>query len=95
MNSIVVAKRAGLCFFCLISLGLHSVYARQPLPAPPTASQPGDEAVPEQQMSQMIEEDWLQALQGGTTTQTDAAGGCDGVKNGKYGFHTGFSSHNV
>ncbi|MCC7336702.1 MAG: discoidin domain-containing protein [Pirellulaceae bacterium] len=92
MNPIVVAKRAGLCLFCLISLGLPSLYARQPLPAPPTASQPRDEVVPEQQMSQMIEEDWLQALQGGITTQTDAAGGCDGVKNGKYGFHTGLDT---
>ena len=89
MNPIVVAKRAGLCLFCLVSLELPGLYARQPLPDPPTASEPRSEAVPEQQMSQMIEDDWLQALERGITTQTDAAGGCDGVKNGKYGFHTG------
>ena len=46
--------------------------------------------------SQRLEADWVLAeevaLQGTTsgpvTTQADAAGGCDGVKNGEWGFHT-------
>ncbi len=46
--------------------------------------------------SERIEEDWLLAEQlagpgleaGPATTQADAAGGCDGVRNGEWGFHT-------
>lgn len=46
---------------------------------------------------QCIEKDWLlqeqfysgQFKAGSVTTQRDAAGGCDGIKNGAYGFHTG------
>jgi len=48
----------------------------------------------------LIEEDWLKqaafwpaatgpAAKRTIATQADAAGACDGVKNGKYGFHTG------
>ncbi len=44
-------------------------------------------------LREQIEEDWLrqaQALQDGGLglTETDARGGCDGVKNGKYASHT-------
>lgn len=42
---------------------------------------------------EQVEADWLLqeqlgARHGNTTTQTDASGGCDGVKNGRWGFHT-------
>jgi len=48
---------------------------------------------------QRVEEDWvlsekvalLGAGRGPVTTALDAAGGCDGVKNGEWGFHTGES----
>jgi hypothetical protein len=46
-------------------------------------------------MQSRMESDWLrqdlpqkQASKGGISTQSDAAGGVDGVKNGKWGFHT-------
>ncbi|MCX7826427.1 MAG: discoidin domain-containing protein, partial [Verrucomicrobiae bacterium] len=38
---------------------------------------------------QQIEEDWLKSLVQPLTTQSDAAGAVDGIKNGKYAFHTG------
>jgi mono/diheme cytochrome c family protein len=48
----------------------------------------------------LIEADWLrQALAleertvGPVSTSTDARGACDGVKNGKYGFHTGLEAN--
>jgi len=63
--------------------------ARQPLPTPPPSSQPLNEPVSAEQLCRFIEDDWLQALVKSVTTQTDAIGACDGVKNGKYGFHTG------
>lgn len=48
---------------------------------------------------QRVEADWvlaesvalLRTAAGAVTTQADAAGGCDGVKNGEWGFHTGES----
>jgi hypothetical protein len=48
------------------------------------------------QYRQQVEADWLRqdevrvlpATAGGVTTREDAAGGCDGVKDGKWGFHT-------
>ena len=69
-------------------------------PTPPSSS-PRDEDVAAASLRQLIEEDWLmQAAAWGApgsgpaaprtrSTQADAAGACDGVKNGKYGFHTG------
>ncbi len=60
----------------------------------PRSTSPRDEAVSGEAMRRLIEEDWLkyaEALRAARvplTTQTDASGGCDGVKNGKYGFHT-------
>ena len=46
--------------------------------------------------SERVEADWLLAeevaaqdqLTGSVTTKADAAGGCDGIKNGEWGFHT-------
>ncbi len=48
-------------------------------------------------LEQMLERDWLLQAQldsegaraANPTTRDDAAGGCDGVTNGKWGFHTG------
>jgi len=56
-----------------------------------TAPAPSRESSP-----QRIAADWLLAeevaaqdqLGGLVTTKADAAGGCDGIKNGEWGFHT-------
>ena len=49
----------------------------------------GIEPVAAQSLRKLIEDDWLQAARPALSTRTDAGGACDGVKNGKYGFHTG------
>ena len=62
----------------------------------PVALAAGDPAA---SWSQRIEADWILAEQvallnvvsEAVTTQADAAGGCDGIKNGEWGFHTGES----
>lgn len=71
----------------LIVLSLPS-FGREPLPAVPAESQPRDEPVSVDQWQKLIERDWLEALVRPVSTQSDAAGGCDGIKNGRYGFHT-------
>jgi hypothetical protein len=62
----------------------------------PSASQPRDQALSGEALRLQIEDDWLKqasAIEDGTagavTTETDARGGCDGIKDGKYAFHTG------
>jgi hypothetical protein len=49
----------------------------------------GSEDISGPALRQLIEEDWLRTPVGAVSTCTDAAGACDGVKDGKYGFHTG------
>ena len=65
----------------------------------PSASQPRDEAVRSQEFRQQIEEDWLRQAKaieegssGAVTKESDARGGCDGIKDGKYGFQIGRAS---
>jgi hypothetical protein len=62
----------------------------------PESSRPRDERLSSVSYHQQIETDWLsqaKAIELGTpgpvTTETDARGACDGIKDGKYGFHTG------
>jgi mono/diheme cytochrome c family protein len=62
----------------------------------PSASQPRDEEISSRVLRQQIEEDWLKQAKaiedgvvGAVSTETDARGGCDGIKDGKYAFHTG------
>lgn len=85
--------RVGLCLSCLLAWWSPDLGAREPLPAPPPATQPRDEPVAADPLRRLVEEDWLQALVRPVTTQSDAAGGCDGVKNGRYGFHTGHGAN--
>jgi hypothetical protein len=59
-----------------------------PLPVP-LHSEPLEERLTAAMQRESIEHDWLRSLQRPITTQSDAAGACDGVKNGAYGFHTG------
>lgn len=61
----------------------------------PSSSVPRHYELESRVLRQQVEEDWLrqaQAIQegavGGITTETDARGACDGIKNGKYAFHT-------
>jgi mono/diheme cytochrome c family protein len=44
-------------------------------------------------LRQLIEEDWLKAIVEPLSTRSDAAGACDSVKDGKYGFHTGHEAN--
>jgi hypothetical protein len=62
----------------------------------PSSSHPRDERIGSPVLCQQIEEDWLKQAKaieegaaGPVTTESDARGGCDGVKDGKYAFHTG------
>ena len=61
----------------------------------PGSTSPRDDAVCDAALRALIEEDWLKyaealvAARVPLTTRSDAAGGCDGVKDGRYGFHTG------
>lgn len=76
-----------ICFFFI------SAMAGPPLPPVPAFSHPVTETVLAGEMRARIEEDWLNSLKAPLTTQSDAAGGCDGVKNGIYGFHVGHQPH--
>jgi hypothetical protein len=65
------------------------------LPPVPAASHPRDVSLDLPTFRHQVEEDWLKqaaAMAGGAagpvSTESDARGGCDGVKNGKYAFHT-------
>lgn len=55
----------------------------------PVVGAPRDEAIPADAVRRQIEDDWLKSLATPLTTQSDAAGAVDGVKNGQYAFHTG------
>ncbi len=68
----------------------HLVCAAGPAPVKPQQGQPAMTAA-------QIEADWITEnavrgipaiLDGSITPEEDAAGGCDGVKNGRWGFHT-------
>ncbi len=63
-----------------------------PLPVP-CMSHAREDSLSAGELRKLIEEDWLRGLQRPVTTQSDAAGACDGVKDGKYGFHTGLDAN--
>ena len=60
----------------------------------PARTSPRDEVISGELLRKLVEEDWLKyaetlrAARVPLTRKSDAAGGCDGVKDGKYGFHT-------
>jgi len=83
----LLAGLLGLLWPAPLSAGLAPV---------PSSSQPRDEQISGQVLRQQIEEDWLKqakaieaGVAGAVSTETDARGACDGVKDGKYAFHTG------
>jgi hypothetical protein len=62
----------------------------------PASSHPRDTGLAGPSLRRQIEDDWLQQAKviedgvvGAVSPETDARGGCDGIKNGKYAFHTG------
>ncbi len=59
----------------------------------PVEGAPREEDVSASAVRQQVEEDWLKSLATPLTTQSDAAGAVDGVKDGKYAFHTGHQAH--
>ena len=63
------------------------------LRAVPAVAALREEALPVAAVRQQIEADWLKALENPLTTQSDAAGAVDGVKDGKYAFHTGHQAN--
>ncbi len=84
----ILPKIAGLW---LVLLGLSStVFAVDRVPSlpDPCVAHPEARSVTAGEMRKLVEDDWLRSLQRPVTTQSDAAGACDGVKNGAYGFHT-------
>jgi len=81
--------------FALLGLLCLAAPAFADLVPVPSSSQPRDEPLLARGFRQQIEEDWLRQAKaieegpvGAVTTETDARGGCDGIKNGKYAFHT-------
>lgn len=65
------------------------------LPMAPQGSEPRDGEWSPEIYREQIEADWLRQAEAiqeggkGVTVETDARGACDGVRDGKYGFHTG------
>jgi hypothetical protein len=64
-----------------------------PLVLSPSFARPQENEIAADTMRQRVEDDWERSVQPPLTTQADAAGGCDGVKDGKYGFHLGMEAH--
>ena len=88
------APRICLVAVCLAGLlgnviGGATIDAAPPTGDLPDATRPREEVVSGRGLRKLIEEDWLKSLVEPLTTQSDAAGAVDGVKDGKYAFHTG------
>ncbi|MBP8130027.1 MAG: discoidin domain-containing protein, partial [Candidatus Hydrogenedentes bacterium] len=66
---------------------------QEPLSPVPAFTVPRIEPVTASVMREQIEADWLLGIRAPLTTASDAAGGCDGVKNGTYGFHVGLQAN--
>ena len=82
-------RTAGL-WLVLLSLSTTAFAVDRVPPLPdPCIGHPKDTVLTTGEMRKLVEEDWLRSLQRPVTTQSDAAGACDGIKNGAYGFHTG------
>lgn len=84
-----------MTLICLRTLVFVAVSAHAGLGSIPKFSVPNEQAIEGAAFRAQVEEDWLRQAEAlelrsiqGSITQKDARGGCDGVKNGKYGFHT-------
>jgi len=67
----------------------HAADARPPLPPVPAFTSPSRAMLTAGELRALVEKDWLDGLRQPLTPAADAAGACDGVKNGAYAFHTG------
>jgi len=83
------------CLLSIAGVGPDWAWAAGVTPTP-ASTQPLDQEVAPAQLRQQIEADWLRQAKaredlvvGAVSTQTDARGACDGIKDGKYAFHTG------
>jgi len=79
----------------LLTWARVAVWADEPpsVIPPPPASVPRIETLPAGVLRQQIEDDWLRAIAEPLSTRSDAAGAVDGVKDGKYAFHTGLEAN--
>jgi hypothetical protein len=78
-----------------LTLCSRAAPSQAPALAPlPSAAVPLDLALASADYRRQVEADWLlQATAEPLSTQTDARGACDGVKDGKYAFHTGHEAN--
>lgn len=82
-------SRARKCRAAWVAGGLVGVVAAVGAVLIPRALQPRGDRVSPQAVRLLIEDDWLKSLAKTITTRSDAAGAVDGIKDGKYAFHTG------
>ena len=83
---LIAVLLTGLAWNSLVGV---AIVAAPPTSGLPAATQPREVVVSGSELRQLIEEDWLKSLVEPLTTQSDAAGAVDGIKDGKYAFHTG------
>lgn len=83
--------------FCCLPMSLFLACALSaaspPLAPVPAQAHPRTEPLRAGALRELVEADWLRGLRAPLTTASDAAGGCDGVKNGAYGFHVGLQAN--
>jgi hypothetical protein len=89
-----------LHIFLAQTLVCGAISARALLPPVPQSSQPLEVALSGADLQRQIEADWLRQAKaiedrqiGPVTKASDARGACDGIKDGKYGFHTASEPH--
>lgn len=75
-----------LTLFCALA---QAADIRTPLPPVPAFTSPSAGVLTAGELRALVEKDWLDGLRQPLTPAADAAGACDGVKNGAYAFHTG------
>ncbi len=85
--------RLCLCWIGLAPLAIAFASPKMPPLPDPCVSSSRTAPVTAGELRRLVEEDWLLNLESPLTTASDAAGACDGVKNGSYGFHTGHDAH--
>jgi hypothetical protein len=86
-------SRARQCQAAWVVGGLVGVVAAVGAGLIPRALQPRGDRVSPQAVRLQIEDDWLRSLPKPLTAQSDAAGAVDGIRDGKYAFHTGHQAN--
>jgi len=88
-----LTKKAAILFISIFLPCMAKAMDPESLPPVPAFCQPAVEPVRDGMLREWIEQDWIESIKAPLTTQSDAAGGCDGIKNGCYGFHVGHEPH--